>query len=137
MKNEKPITGRELLTPDISPLDRLGNSEPIQDGELISFNAARDLLPRSNGRKVSLDTLYRWSSKGTKKGVRLQAAKVGNRWFTSRQWLQDFIRAGNPDFTTLAEAPKPRTNLQRQRAAKWAKEELHKSWNKPPRNPNW
>jgi len=137
MVNESPLGRREVSTTEIWPLDTPVTSAPIGDDDLVSLNLARAWLPKSNGRKVSLDTLYRWCHKGLKNGVRLQAIKVGSRWFTSRRWVQDFVRAGNPHLNPATAATNLRTSPQRHRAADWAEQELRKSWEKPPRNPKW
>lgn len=97
--------------------------------DLFSFNVARSWLPRSHGRKISIDTLYRWCHQGLQGGVRLQAVKVGGRWFTTRQWLQDFIRAGQPDLTVKDSGTSIRTSSQKKRAAASAERELRRLWN--------
>ena len=75
--------------------------DPSQDDDLASLNVARGWLPRTHGKKISLDTLYRWCQKGLKNGVRLEAVKIGSRWYTTRKWVQDFIRAGKPKSKTI------------------------------------
>jgi hypothetical protein len=101
--------------------------EPSID-DLVSFNVARSWLPRSQGRKISIETLYRWCHRGLVNGNRLQAVKVGGRWFTTRKWVQDFIRAGQPDLTAENFGTSIRTRLQRERAAAWAERELRRLW---------
>jgi len=138
MDKENPIKGREVSPPAESwPLDQRVTSEPIHDDDLVSLNVARTWLPRLNGRKISLDTLYRWCQKGLKNGVRLQAVKVGSRWFTSRQWVQEFVRAGNPNLNAATADENLRTIPQLHRAANWAERKLRESWKKQPRNPHW
>jgi len=101
--------------------------EPSID-DLVSFNVARGWLPRSHGRKISVETLYRWCHQGLQNAARLQAVKVGGRWFTTRQWVHDFIRAGQPDLMAEKVGIRIRTRLQRDRAAAWAEGELRSLW---------
>jgi hypothetical protein len=81
--------------------------------------------------------MYRWCQKGLKNGVRLEAVKIGSRWYTTRNWLQEFVRAGKPNLKSGGAEPKLRTSQQRDRAADWAEKELDRLWKKPPRNPRW
>lgn len=94
------------------------------DEELITLSQAAGLLPRIDGRKVSVCTLWRWCRKGLR-GVFLQYVRVGRRVCTTQAALLRF-------FTALAEldqqaAPsahsrpraakrRPITSRQRQRA---------------------
>jgi hypothetical protein len=136
--HENPLKGQELSKSDDWPLDPPSKSEPHQDSDLVSLNVARDWLPRTRGRKISLDTLYRWCQKGLKNGVRLEAVKIGSRWYTTRKWVQDFVKAGKPSLEAGNPAgPSIRTSRQRDRAADWAEKELRRLWKKSPRNPKW
>jgi len=60
-----------------------------------------DMLPLTDAAKELPDrphcgTLHRWRTRGIR-GVKLEAALIGGRWFTSRQALRRFVRN-----TTLA-----------------------------------
>lgn len=66
-----------------------------QDEELITLAEAAKCLPKIDGKKVSVCTLWRWCRKGLR-GVFLQYVRVGRRVCTSRQSLTRF-------FSTLAE----------------------------------
>jgi hypothetical protein len=138
MDKNNPIKGKEFSPDDDWVLDETIKSQPVQDDDLVSINVARGWLPRaSNGRKISLDTLYRWCQKGLKNGVRMEAVKIGSRWYTTRKWVQDFIRAGKPNLAVGDAAPVLRTRQQRDRAVDWAEKELCKEWKNLPRNPSW
>ena len=136
-ENNNPLKGQELSKSDNWALSPPPKAESHQDNDLVSLNVARGWLPRTHGNKISLDTLYRWCQKGLKNGVRLEAVKIGSRWYTTRKWVQDFVRAGKPNLTITDIPPKLRTTSQRDRAADWAERELRDSWKKPPRNPHW
>jgi hypothetical protein len=138
MATENPLNEQDV-SPRVDnwPLEPPENSQPLQDNDFVSLNVARTWLPRSNGRRISLDTLYRWCQKGLKNGVRLQAVKVGSRWFTCRRWVQEFVRAGNPNLNAATADTNLRTSPQRHRAANWAEKKLRESWKRQPRNPKW
>lgn len=106
----------------------MSESPEISNDDLVSFNVARSWLPRSFGRKISIETLYRWRHRGLQNGTRLQAVKVGGRWFTTRQWVQDFIRAGQPDLTVKESSTSIRTTSQKKRAAASTERELRRLW---------
>ena len=88
MANEHPFKGQELSKSDNWPVDPPTKADSHQDDELVSLSVARGWLPRAQGKKISLDTLYRWCLKGLKNGVRLEAVKIGSRWFTTRKGKQ-------------------------------------------------
>lgn len=57
--------------------------------ELISFSTlARQIPPSRNGRPVAISTLHRW--KLGMQGVRLDAVRIGGRWYTSIAAFQKF-----------------------------------------------
>lgn len=47
------------------------------------------LLPRKQGKKVHVKTVIRWITRGCR-GVKLEASKCGQNWFTSREKLEVF-----------------------------------------------
>ena len=65
------------------------------DEELITLTQAAGLLPRIDGKKVSVCTLWRWCRTGLR-GVFLQYVRVGRRICTTQSALLRF-------FTALAE----------------------------------
>jgi len=98
---------------------RIGPTE-----ELITLTEATGHLPRVDGKKVAVCTLWRWCRRGLR-GVYLEYVRVGRKICTTRQALLRF-------FTDLAEIDKriepdryakpthlnrtPITSRQRQRA---------------------
>ena len=57
--------------------------------DLISFSTlARQIPPSRNGRPVAISTLHRW--KRGMQGVRLDAVRIGGRWYTSIAAFQKF-----------------------------------------------
>ena len=62
---------------------------------LLSLTEATKVLPRVNGRKPAISTLWRWCRKGLR-GVKLEYVRYGRNIVTTRQALGRF-------FTTLAE----------------------------------
>ena len=62
----------------------------MNDEDLISLAEAANRLPRCRrGKKISLATLYRWSSSGCR-GVRLETLRVGRARATSMGAIQRF-----------------------------------------------
>jgi hypothetical protein len=82
------------------------------------------------GKKVSIDTLWRWCMRGLRNGVRLRSVLIGGRRYTTKQWVMEFI-----DAMTEGAEPGPassvpvRTPNQRQTASERAAEELKALWN--------
>jgi len=60
--------------------------------ELVSFRKAADLFP--SGPHPA--TVWRWSQRGVR-GVRLESILVGGKRFTSREAIERFIAASNPN----------------------------------------
>src|SRR5689334_3723371 len=60
---------------------------PVDFAELISLKEARALLP---GRP-DVSTLYRWSLSGCR-GIKLEYRRIGRRIFTTKSWLDRFMR---------------------------------------------
>ena len=58
--------------------------------ELITLAAAARRLPKIDGRKVAVATLWRWSRRGLR-GVRLEYARVGRRVCTTQAALRRFF----------------------------------------------
>jgi hypothetical protein len=69
------------------------------DEELLTLTQAAKCLPRIDGRKVSVCTLWRWCRKGLR-GVFLRYVRVGRRVCTTQAALLQF-------FTALAELDQP------------------------------
>jgi hypothetical protein len=100
----------------------------LQTEQTLSLSqAARLLPPGRRGRPVTLSCLLRWVLDGIDAPsggrVRLEAARLGGRWVTSREALQRFAERLTPPFDG-APAPAPRSPVTRRRAAERAGEEL-------------
>jgi hypothetical protein len=59
--------------------------------EIIPLRDAVKLVPRCNGKRLHIATLYRWTTSGCR-GVTLEAIQVGAVRATSRQALERFFR---------------------------------------------
>jgi hypothetical protein len=88
--------------------------------------AAKFVPPGRNGRRTHLSTLLRWILRGARSPsgelVRLEAARLGSRWVTSREALQRFAERLTPRLSDEPVSPSPRTARQRQRASERAAE---------------
>lgn len=62
------------------------------DEELISLAEAARHLPRIDGRKVAISTVWRWCRVGLR-GVHLEYVRVGRKICTSREALLRFFAA--------------------------------------------
>ena len=91
----------------------------ILSGDSLALSAAARLLPAHRGPgRASASTVWRWIRTGTRtldgQVVRLEAARVGGRWLTSRAALARFAAA----LTEAAETdPTPTTPPARPPAA--------------------
>ena len=61
----------------------------LQIEHVIPLREAPNHLPKREGKKTHLSTLYRWAVTGTG-GTRLETIKVGGRRYTSLEALQRF-----------------------------------------------
>jgi hypothetical protein len=91
--------------------------------------AAKLVPPGRNGKRCHLSTLLRWIVKGARspdgRTVRLEAARLGSRWVTSREALQRFSEALTP---ALSDTPtSPRSPTTRRRASERAAERLERA----------
>jgi hypothetical protein len=82
--------------------------------------------------RVTLCSVWRWALKGlpsrTGGRVRLRSAKLGGRWITSAEALQEFVKASTPP-SHLDDTPviPSRTPSKRQRDSEHAARELAKA----------
>ena len=110
---------------------------PPDDLELVAkegltLSEAAALIPgRKQGKRVYVNTVWRWCKKGVKNGIRLKSVLVGGQRYTTRRWLQEFIEAMS-QASGEGEVPPPaiRTPRQRQTASERAIEELKAAWKK-------
>jgi hypothetical protein len=86
-------------------------------------------IPGRGGRPLNFSTVWRWVLKGCRGPdgamVRLRAARIGGRWLTSQQALQEFLEALTPQLDAEP-APKPRNPTKRARASERARKQLTK-----------
>ena len=94
------------------------------NGELLTLTQAAKCLPKVDGNKVAVSTLWRWCRKGLR-GVFLQYIRVGRRICTTRSALLQFFadlaeldQRVPPDTRSQPRVLKrrPITSRQRQRA---------------------
>jgi hypothetical protein len=97
---------------------RIGPDDP-----LVTLTEASHWLPRIDGRKIAVATLWRWCRRGVR-GVHLEYVRVGRRICTTRKALLHFFRilSGLDEQSTRPHQPsspakrKPITAKQRLRA---------------------
>jgi hypothetical protein len=94
------------------------------DQELITLTQAASLLPRIDGKKVRVSTIWRWCHIGLR-GQRLDYVRIGRRVCTSREALGRFfdVLAEQDRQSPLSQVAQPRalrrrpiTSRARQRA---------------------
>jgi len=84
-----------------------------QSEEMLSLTEATKVLPRHNGKRVAISTLWRWCRQGLG-GVHLEYVRIGRRIATSRGALSRFFNA--PAYRYAERRPRPPTPRARQRA---------------------
>ena len=65
--------------------------------ELITLTEAAASLPRRSGRKFSASTIWRWHVRGLR-GVYLEARRIGGHLYTTRAWLEAFLKESTEQF---------------------------------------
>jgi Protein of unknown function (DUF1580) len=99
----------------------------ILQESLLSLHDAAQLLPSSRvGKRVNFSTIWRWALRGVRatdgRRVKLEAARVGGRWLTSREALERFASA----LTPTNDAEPIRTPTARKKGNAVAKKKLEK-----------
>ena len=91
----------------------MSSIDPLAD-ELLTLPQAAALFPRRReGSRVSITTLWRWYTRGSR-GVRLEVARVGGQVYTTRDAIRDFIQARSvADGAAVPQAPAASTRSQR------------------------
>lgn len=103
--------------------------DEISQGQGLYLSEACGLLPRyRRGAKVTIGCLVRWITSGVKGHdgitVKLEAARLANRWITTRSAIARFLAAQSPN---IENRPiKPSSPAKRQRAADRAARDLEK-----------
>jgi hypothetical protein len=110
----------------LSPEDML-----FLEREALTLAAAAKLFPgRKPGKKVSIDTIWRWCMRGLRNGVRLKSVLIGGQRYTTKQWIKEFIEAMTDGAEPGAASTLPvRTPNQKRSAAERATDELKSLWN--------
>lgn len=80
----------------------------LQSEGLLSLADAAKALPRINGRRIHVSTLWRWSRKGVR-GVRLEHVRLGHRVCTSLEALNRFAKALADDQNVVPVPPEGRS----------------------------
>jgi hypothetical protein len=104
----------------------------LLEHEGLTLTEAAKLIPgRRAGKRVSVESVWRWCMKGLCNETRLRSVLVGGQRLTTRTWLREFIEArtaeGEPEGQVV---PRIRTPTQRQRDSERAREELEALWNR-------
>ena len=93
----------------------------MQTEQLLTLTEATKILPRHNGKRVAISTLWRWCREGLR-GVHLDYVRIGRRISTSREALNRFFNAlaeadeSPPPYRYAERKPRPPTPRARQRA---------------------
>jgi hypothetical protein len=90
------------------------NDEVVDPTNFIALKDAVRYFPRPNGKRISLQTLYRWTSRGVG-GTRLKTIRLGQQLCTCEAWVIQFISDLNRG-STIAEmtsSGKPTRNISR------------------------
>jgi len=80
----------------------------IENETIVSLTEATKILPRVNGKRPAISTLWRWCRKGLR-GVHLEYIRVGRNIATSREALNRFFSALADADQPLAQPPSPIT----------------------------
>ena len=86
----QPVHAEPRIAPVISE---------VLGGDALTLAAAARMLPPHRGNATAPRTLWRWHMKGVQTGerrVRLELARVGTMWCTSRAALARFLVALTP-----------------------------------------
>jgi hypothetical protein len=98
------------------------------ESTLTLTEAAKLVPPGHGGKKTHISTLLRWILDGVSspsgEKVRLEGARLGSRWITSKEALQRFMERLTPVVGDTPPPAAPRTPTKRQRAADRAGAEL-------------
>lgn len=103
--------------------------QEILAGDCLSTTQAARLIPAKKGQSSKLNpaTLFRWVTIGCKtpdgRIVKLEAARLGCRYMTSRGAIARFMRALSEQPASM-DTPRPRSASARDRAAAAAEKKL-------------
>ncbi len=67
----------------------------INREDVVSLRDAASILPKlRQGKRIHVNTLYRWASRGIR-GVRLEVVRIGRTLVTSREAIQRFVEGSS------------------------------------------
>ena len=126
---DAPTAPAPLLVSAAEATRRIGPDE-----ELLSLAEAARRLPKVDGRKIAIPTLWRWCRRGLR-GARLEYVRVGRKICTTREALMRFFtnlaeldeRVPPPGRPSFLAGRKPITSKQRLRALAEADEVLERA----------
>ena len=109
-----------MLTDQLLSEIEAGEGEPL-------VRAARRIPSSRQGKPVTLSCLLRWVLSGVRgpggQRIKLEAARLANRWITTPGALRRFVEAQTPHLAAEG-APSPRSPARRQKASERAAREL-------------
>lgn len=75
--------------------------------ELVSIQESPKLFPHKNGSPLAVSSIRYWILNGSR-GIYLKGTKIGRTWFTSVEWVEEFIQA-----CTVRSSPQQSDHLSR------------------------
>ena len=101
----------QILQNSASASQRDASPANIARGEeLLSLTEATKVMPKVNGKRPAVSTLWRWCRRGLN-GVRLEYLRIGRNIVTSREALDRFFAALAAADAPLAERPRLQVSL--------------------------
>jgi hypothetical protein len=103
MHDATDLPNRNPITLDTAR-QRDENVRPLHPLYITLADAAKIPPPGRRGRPVHVATILRWIVDGTphptEEGVRvyLQAVRMGGRWLTTREWMDEYARRLTPSY---------------------------------------
>ena len=88
----------------------------IPASEFFPLLEAARYFPRPGGRKISVKTLYRWASRGMRRG-KLRTIRLGQQVCTCEDWVRAFISALNLDDVEVGNGVRPSDSEESRRRA--------------------
>lgn len=105
------------------------NSQQFAANVYRSLSDVRSRFPGArNNAVLHLATMIRWCTRGIRQPdgsrVRLRAIRVGSRWLTTSEWVDEFIAVLTTAHCPNQEVPVLRSPTQRNKASEAAAKEL-------------
>jgi hypothetical protein len=99
----------------------------IANEALLTLAEAAARFPGRNGKRCSIQTVYRWCYRGVHRPtgtVRLESVVIGGRRYTSQEAIKRFVERLNPCGEDVNPQPLPRSLDTRLRESDKAQQEL-------------